>query len=306
MAEKKRPVLVIMAAGMGSRYGGLKQMDPVDEFGNIILDYSIYDAVKAGFADVVCIIKQEIERPFLEMVGKRLSEKVNLKTAYQELHMLPKGFSIPDGRVKPWGTGHAILCAKDAIDSPFAVINADDYYGPEAFLRMYEFLSAAHAPNAYAMMGYPIEKTLTENGAVTRGICKLNEEGYLLEIHETRGVFPLEGGGAYQDATGKEIKLPKGTPVSMNFFGLNPSFLQELKEEFPRFLSRECIVNPLTCEFLLPGAVQDMVQAKKASVLSLDTQDQWFGVTYQADMPIVKDNIRKLKAAGLYPEALWQ
>lgn len=300
-----QPTLVILAAGMGSRYGGLKQIDPVDEYGNIIIDYSIFDALQAGFSRVVCIIKKEIERDFHEVIGPRIAKRAELVYAYQELDKLPQGFSVPEGRSKPWGTAHALLCCRDVVDGPFAVINADDYYGRSAYSAIYSYLSAPHAPGEYAMVGYSVENTLTDHGTVTRGVCAVDANGYLQNIKECSGIRKYAHGGMYEE-NGREIFIPKGTPVSMNLWGFDPSLFSGLAAGFPPFLENGLKENPLKCEYLLPTAVHDLISAKEASVKMLKSEDSWFGVTYKEDMPAVRAAIRALKDQGLYKERLWE
>ena len=300
-----QPTLVILAAGMGSRYGGLKQIDPVDEYGNIIIDYSIFDALEAGFSRIVCIIKKAIEHDFHEVIGSRIGKRAELVYAFQELTMLPEGFSVPEGRNKPWGTAHALLCCKDAVEGPFAVINADDYYGRSAYSAIYSYLSAPHAPGEYAMVGYSVENTLTDYGTVTRGVCAANEKGYLKNIKECSGIKKYAHGGMYEE-NGREIFIPKGTPVSMNLWGFDEGLFGNLAEGFSPFLEKGLRENPQKCEYLLPTAVQSLISANKASVKMLKSEDSWFGVTYKEDMPVVRAAIRALKEQGIYKEKLWE
>lgn len=305
----KKPTLVIMAAGMGSRYGGLKQIDPVDEQGHIIMDFSIYDAVRAGFEKVVFIIKEENEADFRASIGDRMEKQVEVAYAYQRLTDLPEGFSVPEGRVKPFGTGQAVLSAIDCIDGPFMVINADDYYGSSAYRMMYDYLTTHEDDDKYryAMVGYVLENTLTENGHVARGICVTDENGFLTDIHERTHIERRGDETAYTEDEGKTwTVIPRGSVVSMNMWGFSRSMLQELKNGFPRFLEENLPVNPLKCEYFLPFAVDDLIKEGKASVQVLKTEDRWYGVTYKEDKPVVVQAIRDLKAAGLYPEKLWE
>ena len=303
----KKPQLVIMAAGLGSRYGGLKQMDPVDNQGQWIIDYSIYDAVRAGFGQVVLIVKEENEQLFRDTLGKRIGNKVDLKFVHQKPDVLPEGFSIPEGRVKPWGTAHAVLCAKNAIDAPFAVINADDFYGPSAFKTIYEFLTSGQPDTEMAMVGYRVENTLTENGHVARGVCAVNDEGCLTTIVERTHIEPREGGAAFTEDDGKTFTfLPAGTIVSMNLWGFAPSILSEIENRFAGFLAENLPKNPLKCEYFLPWIPNQLIQEKKGTVHVLPTQEKWYGVTYHDDMPTVKASIAKKKADGLYPDNLWE
>lgn len=305
----QKPVLVIMAAGMGSRYGGLKQIDPVDEYGHIIMDFSIYDAVRAGFEKVIFIIKKENEADFRACIGDRIERYVKTEYVYQDLHNLPEGYSLPEGRVKPFGTGHAVLSAIDAIDGPFAVINADDYYGSHAYQLIYDYLTA-HPDDEryhYAMVGYILENTLTENGHVARGICTTDANGLLLGVHERTRIQRRGDITAYTEDDGQTwTEIPKGSIVSLNMWGFNYSLLQELKKGFPEFLDRELKTNPLKCEYFLPFAVDDLVQAGKATVQVLKTEDKWYGVTYKEDKPFLMKAIQSLKDQGLYPQRLWE
>jgi len=308
MEMKKKPVLVIMAAGMGSRYGGLKQIDPVDAHGNKIIDFSIYDAVEAGFEKVVFIIKKAIEKEFKEHIGDRMAAHVKVEYVYQELFKLPDGSEVPDGRVKPWGTGHAILCCEEVIDGPFAVINADDYYGKSAFQSVFNFLSQVQDGNKYqfSMVGYKLYNTLTENGHVARGVCTVSEHGLLTDICErTRIEKHGEKAEFTEDDGATWTGLSEDTLVSMNLWGFTRSILTELKERFPVFLNKELKENPLKCEYFLPFVVDELLKEEKAEVTVLKSTDRWYGVTYQEDKKTVVDAIAGFKAAGLYPEKLW-
>ena len=300
----KNPELVIMAAGMGSRYGGLKQIDTVDEQGHIIIDFSIYDAIKAGFKDVTFIIKKEIERDFREVMDKHLEGKdVNVKYVYQELDKLPEGFSIPDGRRKPWGTAHAIACCLGTVDAPFAVINADDYYGAHAFEKIYSFLknTSDEGKYHYAMVGYRIENTVTEQGTVSRGVCECDENGMLTNITE-RTKIGTEGGKIYFIEDDEKFDLAPDTLVSMNLWGFTPSYIAECNAGFAAFLEENLPKNPEKCEFFLPTVVADLIAEGKADVKVLDNTDKWYGVTYKEDKEKVVAAFRELKAQGVYPE----
>ena len=298
-----KPTLVIMAAGMGSRFGGCKQITPVDDTGHVIIDYSIYDAVRAGFGRVVCIIKPEMEADFRAAIGDRIAPFVELKYAYQQIDMLPDGYSVPEGRVKPWGTGHAVLCAADCIDGPFAVINADDFYGRGAFQAACDFLSTPHAPNEHAMVAYRVENTLTENGSVSRGVCSA-ENGLLTGVVERTKIVPRPGGAAFiEDET--ETFLPNGTPVSMNLWAFQHSILDELKNRFTAYLDENLPKNPLKCEYFLPLIPNALIHEGAGSVRVLDTDERWFGVTYHDDLAKVQAAIREMKQKGLYPDHLW-
>lgn len=300
----QKPTLVILAAGMGSRYGGLKQIDAVDNYGNLIIDYSAYDALRAGFSDVVCIIKHSIEEDFKKIFYRPLKAGMRLQYAYQEIDNLPDGFTVPPEREKPWGTAHALLCAQELVQGSFAVINADDYYGPHAFCSIYEYLMQDHQPGEYAMVNYTVENTLTNHGEVTRGVCKKSPDGYLANIEEIQGIRRDGNGGAYL-RDGKDTHIPAGTPVSMNFWGFDTSLFHNLKEGFPAFLRAGIAANPMKCEYQLPTAIQDMLLEQKVTVKMLQSEDAWFGVTYREDRPHVVDAIRQRKAQGLYPESLW-
>ena len=282
----KKPVLVVMAAGMGSRYGGLKQVDPVGNHNQLIIDYSIYDARRAGFETVVFVIKHEIEDTFKAAIGDRLSKVINVKYAYQQLDDLPEGYSVPEERVKPWGTAHAILAARKVVDGPFAVVNADDYYGPEGFKKIYDYLeSHPDQPGCYefAMVGYLLGNTVTENGHVARGICEEDSENYLTRVTErTR----IEKDGA--DARFTE------------------DFLKEAEARFPAFLDKALAENPLKGEYFLPSVVTQLLEEKKARVKVLRSTDKWYGVTYREDKPVVVNAIAEMTANGLYPDKLWE
>ena len=306
----KKPVLVVMAAGMGSRYGGLKQIDPVGSHGEAILDYSVYDAHEAGFETVVIIIKEAIKKDFMETVGARLAKApLEIRYAYQELDKLPEGYTVPEGRTKPWGTSHAVLCAKEAVDgAPFAVINADDYYGKAAFKAIYEHLSTAEDGEMfnYCMVGYEVSKTVTENGSVARGVCEVDENGYLIEVVERTKIEQYPGGIHFTEDEGKTwTDLADDTPVSMNMWGFTPSFLTAIEEGFAAFLDKALAENPLKGEYFLPFVVTTLLNAGKASVRVLTTPDKWYGVTYAADKPVVVAALRNKTAEGLYPDGLW-
>ncbi len=304
----KKPVLVIMAAGMGSRYGGLKQMDPVDENGHIIMDFSIYDAIRAGFEKVVFIIKKENEALFKECVGDRVAKKMQVEYVFQDLHNLPEGYIVPEGREKPWGTGHAVLSCLSAVDGPFAVINADDYYGREAFQIIYDFLTTHQDDEKYqyTMVGYYLKNTLTENGHVARGVCIADEEGKLTGITERTRIEKHADGPAYTEDDGETwTKLPEDTIVSMNMWGFTSGILQELNNRFARFLEENLRKNPLKCEYFLPFVVDELLKENKAEVTVLKSPDRWYGVTYKEDKPVVVEAIKNMRFAGLYPQGNW-
>ena len=300
----KNPHLVIMAAGMGSRYGGLKQIDKVDDAGHIIIDFSIYDAIKAGFRDVTFIIKHEIEKEFREVMDAHLAGKnINVKYVFQELDKLPEGYTIPEGRRKPWGTAHALLCCLGTVEGPFAVINADDYYGAHAFEKIYQFLKNTTEDDKYhfAMVGYRIKNTVSEMGTVSRGVCTY-EDGMLTGIVERTKVGVRDNGEIYFIEDGQEYDLDPETLVSMNLWGFTPSYLAECKARFPEFLDKNIPQNPEKCEFYLANVIADLIAEGKADVRVLDNEDKWYGVTYKEDKPMVVEAFRRLKDAGVYPE----
>ena len=303
------PVLVVMAAGMGSRYGGLKQIDPVGSHGEAILDYSLFDAYEAGFRTAVIIIKDAIREEFMQTVGKRLENSpMEIRYAYQELHHLPEGFTVPEGRTKPWGTCHAVLCAAQAIgDAPFAVINADDYYGKSAYKVMFDYLrTATDGEKAdYCMVGYQICKTVTDHGSVARGVCAV-EDGKLAGVTERTRIEKRDGGIAFTEDGETWTDLHPETIVSMNLWGFTSSFLGAIAARFPSFLEENLPKNPEKCEFFLPSLVSELLQAGKAEVRVLTSPDKWFGVTYAEDKPLVQAAIQKMTDEGRYPDGLWK
>lgn len=305
----KKPVLVIMAAGMGSRYGGLKQIDPIDKEGHIIIDFSIFDAIEAGFEEVVFIIKKENEKEFRECIGNRMEKLIKVKYSFQELENLPEGYKVPEGRKKPFGTGHAILCCKDVIDGPFAVINADDYYGKHAYKMIYDYLCRQQDDEKYryAMVGYVLENTLTDNGHVARGVCEIDENGYLQNINERTRIEKKENGAAYTEDDGATwVTIPEGSTVSMNLWGFGKSMLTELEKRFVPFLEENMEKNPLKCEYFLPSVVGELLKEGSATVEVMKSLDRWYGVTYREDKEKVMEAIQKLKDEGLYPKNLWK
>lgn len=304
----KKPVLVIMAAGMGSRYGGLKQIDPVDKEGHIIMDFSIYDAIRAGFEKVVFIIKRENEADFRASIGDRMEKQIEVEYVYQDL-TLPKGYQVPEGRVKPFGTGHAILSCIDMIDGPFAVINADDFYGSHAYEMIYDYLSTRKDDDQYryAMVGYILENTLTENGHVARGVCVTDENHCLVGIHERTHIEKRGTETQYTEDEGATwITIPQGSTVSMNMWGFTASILKELKNRFPAFLDENLKKNPMKCEYFLPSVVGELLKEEKATVEVLQSQDRWYGVTYKEDKEFVVRAVQMMKDKGWYPQKLWQ
>ncbi len=305
----KKPVLIVMAAGMGSRYGGLKQIDPLGPNGEVILDYSVFDAKRAGFEDVVFIIKHAIEKDFKEIVGKRLEKQMKVHYAFQELDDLPEGYAIPEGRVKPWGTSHAIRAAREIVDGPFAVINADDYYGPEAFQKIYDYLSSTRDDEKYryAMVGYFVKNTVTDAGSVARGVCEYDAENYLTTVVE-RTKIEKDGDDARftEDDGATWTKLSGDTLVSMNFWGFSRSIIDEIDVRFAAFLDKAIENNPLKGEFLLPTTVNELLEADKATVKVLYSKDKWYGVTYKEDRAGVVAALEAKHAEGLYPTPLWK
>lgn len=304
-----KPILVIMAAGMGSRYGGLKQIDPVDEQGHIIIDFSLFDARRAGFERAVFIIKKENEQVFREAIGDRVSKYMKVNYVFQDLNDVPEGFVIPEGRQKPWGTAHAIYACRNVIDAPFAVINADDYYGVEAFKVLYDYLTT-HADDdkyRYAMVGYRLGNTLTENGSVARGVCVTSEAGYLVTIAERTNIIKTETGAAYsEDGGATYIDISPDTPVSMNMWGFYPSIIKEFGIALDDFFANKVASNPLKSECFIPIEVDNLLKKDKATVQVLSSKDKWFGVTYKEDKPFVMASIKALKDNGTYPVNLWE
>lgn len=301
----EKPQLLIMAAGLGSRYGGLKQMDPIDEYGHLIIDYSMYDALQAGFGKIICVIRRENEEMFEEMIGRRVRKKAELVYAYQDRDALPEGYTVPEGRAKPWGTGHAVLCAKEKVTAPLCIINADDFYGRGAFQQIAAFLTAERKPYEYAMCGYRIENTLTENGHVARGVCS-EQDGFLTGITERTYIVPAPGGAQFTEDEGKTFTyLPAGTPVSMNMWGFGQSILTELENRFPAWLDQNLPVNPLKCEYFLPLIPNMLLEEGKATVQVLKTDEKWYGVTYREDKEDVMRALKRMREEGIYPEKLW-
>jgi NDP-sugar pyrophosphorylase family protein len=305
----KQPALVVMAAGMGSRYGGLKQMDPIDENGNVIIHYSLFDAYRAGFRKVVFIIKETIDADFRAMIGSKIPRMMDVQYAYQNVTDLPAGYSVPEGRTKPWGTAHAALSARELIDGPFAIINADDYYGVDAFKTIFDYLSThADTPDCYeySMVGYLLENTVTENGSVARGVCSCNDQGYLDNVVERTKIVKGEVMPRFTEDDGATwTDLPGSTIVSMNIWGFNRSYLDEAMARFPAFLDAAVQTNPLKAEFYLPTVVSQLLEEKKARVRVLSSRDKWYGVTYKEDKPVVVAALKALRDAGVYPKDLW-
>lgn len=304
-----KPVLVIMAAGMGSRYGGLKQIDPIDEEGHIIMDFSMFDAKRTGFEKVIFIIKRENEADFKAAVGDRMAEYMDVSYAFQELSNIPDGYEVPEGRVKPWGTAHAVLSCIDQIDGPFAVINADDYYGVEAFKLIYDYLESHPDDDKYryTMVGYYLGNTVTDNGHVARGICTMDENGKLVKIEERTQIEKRDGGIAFTEDGGETwTNVSEKAVVSMNMWGFTKSILTEIRDGFPAFLDKGLKENPMKCEYFLPAVVSDLLGEDKATVAVLESADKWHGVTYKEDKPVVMAAVKKMKEDGIYPKHLWE
>lgn len=298
-----KPTLVVMAAGMGSRFGGLKQMTPVDEQGNSILHYSLYDAWRAGFGKVVFIIKEAIREEF-QRITARVKPYLEVEYIYQETDKLPQGFSVPEGRTKPWGTGHAVLCAKEVIDGPFAVINADDFYGLGAYTTLAEFFRSTQGETEYAMVGYLLKNAMTENGSVARGVCEM-ENGYLTGVTERTRIIKQGEDAAFTEDGETYFPLRGDTVVSMNFFGYRPAFLRELEARFPRFLEENLPLNPTKCEFYLPMVTNALIHEGLCTLKVLSTDESWYGVTYREDLPGVQAAIARMRSEGKYPEVLF-
>jgi choline kinase len=303
-----KPTLVVLAAGIGSRYGGLKQIDPVGPKGEIILDYSIYDALQAGFGRVVFVISAVIEEAFRDRVGRTIEKQCETTYAVQQLEDLPEGFEVPAGRRKPWGTAHATWACRHVVKTPFAVINADDFYGRSAYQALSDHLGSAHDWDDvydYCMVGYQLENTLTEHGYVARGVCTVDQDGYLIEINERTRIEKVGEVAKYTEDGENWVEVPLATPVSMNCWGFTPSLFSELGFRFPRFLheNNDYIQK---AEFFLPQVVGELVQERQARVKVLPAGERWFGVTYQQDMPWVKQAVRDLVQRGVYPEGLWE
>lgn len=305
----KEPTLIIMAAGMGSRYGGLKQMDPISDKGEIILDFSLYDAMMAGFKRAIFVIKEEMEADFRALIDERAGKYMEIEYAFQKLDDLPEGYQVPEGREKPWGTSHAVLSCRRLIDGPFVVINADDYYGPGGFQSIYDFLINNKEDNiySYCMVGFKLENTITENGHVARGVCDITESGNLAQVTERTKIERKSKGISYTEDEGESwTVLPEGTIVSMNFWGFTKSMMEEMEKGFPVFLDKALKENPLKGEYFLPSVVDRLVKEGKATVKVLPTSDKWYGVTYRKDKDQVVAALQSMKDKGLYPEKLWK
>lgn len=305
----KEPVLIIMAAGMGSRYGGLKQIDPVTQEGEIIMDFSLYDAMMAGFKKAIFVIKEEMADDFRSLIEDRAGKYLETEFAFQKLDDLPYGYSVPDCRVKPWGTAHAVMACREMVREPFTVINADDYYGPGAFHSIFDYLSKEQDDNSYncAMVSYELKNTITENGHVARGICDVSKERYLRHIIERKQIMRVDGDICYAENDGKTwVPLPEDTPVSMNFWGYSRGMMHEIVSRFPDFLDKALAEDPEKAEYLLPEVTDQMIKEGRATVTVLSSKDKWHGVTYKEDKEAVMASLQSLKDKGLYPDKLWK
>lgn len=303
----KKTTLVVMAAGIGSRFGGgIKQLEPVGPSGEIIMDYSVHDAMEAGFDKVVFIIRKDLEKDFREVIGDRMDKIVETAYAFQELDELPAGFTKPEGRTKPWGTGQAILSCKNLVQEPFVVINADDYYGKEAFVKVHDYLIEERPEGErmeFCMAGFQLGNTLSENGGVTRGICSVDEKQHLTKVTETKNIVKTEEGAAIQAEDGSLVPVAADCPVSMNMWGFTPEIFQVLETGFTNFLAH--LSDQMKGEYLIPTIVDQLIQEKKANVTVLESRDKWFGVTYKEDKPSVVRSFRELIEAGVYKEKLF-
>ncbi len=301
----KEPILLIMAAGMGSRYGGLKQIDKITDAGEIILDFSLYDAYKAGFKKAVFIIKEEYLQDFENILKYGAGKFMEIEYVFQKIDDLPEGYTLPEGRVKPWGTGHAIMTARNVIDGPFAVINADDFYGRDAFKKIYDFLSSVNDKGQFSMVAYNLKNTVTDNGSVSRGVCKVDENGYLIDIVERTQIEKRENGIAYTEDEETWVSLCEDTPVSMNFWGYTGEIMKELEDRFSEFLDEALVKNPMKQEYLIPKVTDELIKEGKATCKTLNTDGVWYGVTYREDKERVKEALESLKKQNIYPEKLW-
>lgn len=299
-----KPTLVVMAAGVGSRYGGLKQIDPVGPSGEIMLDYSVFDAIRAGFGKVVFIIRHDIEQDFKAVIGSHFANRVPVKYVTQELSDLPSGFNVPPDREKPWGTGHAVLQCQAVVQEPFAVVNADDFYGHQSYAVLAEYLrNASSASNAYAMVGFKLVNTLSAHGTVTRGICEINADRQLISVTERFKIEKTVTNSRFENEIGQWVNCQGNEIASMNMFGFTPTIFALLKEKFSPFL-KKAMSNP-KAEFLLPAIVNTLIQERRVTMTVLQTPEPWFGVTYKEDKPLVSAGIQKQITAGIYPERLW-
>lgn len=299
-----KPTLFILAAGMGSRYGGLKQLDGVGPSGETIMDYSVYDALKAGFGKIVFVIRKDFEQAFRESVLSKYEDKIPCEVCFQSLDKLPEGFTVPEGRTKPWGTNHAVMMAKDLIHEPFAVINADDYYGQESFQVLADFLiSKANKQNEYCMVGYRVQNTLSENGTVNRGVCQTDEKGLLTDVVECTNIEEVGKTIMYKNEQGEDVLIPLNTPVSMNMWGFTPEYFDYSETAFVDFLTQ--FGQEMKKEIYIPTVVNDLIKAGKVTCEVLDTPSHWFGVTYAEDRPQVVMKLNELVKKGVYPSKLF-
>ena len=303
-----KPTLLILAAGMGSRYGSLKQMDGIGPNREAILDYSVYDAIRAGFGKVVFVIRHSFGDEFKEVFSKeRFGGKIDVDYVFQELEYLPEGYSVPEGRQKPWGTNHALMMGADVIKEPFAVINADDFYGAEAYKTMYDFLSkAGNTRNQYCMVGYRLKNTMSDFGSVSRGVCEANAEGNLVSIVERTEIVKDGDNAKFRDEKGEMQPISGETIVSMNMFGFTPDYFQYSKDRFKAFLDKAITSGNLKAEYLIPTVVNELINENKITLKVLSSDAKWFGVTYKEDRPIVVEKLEKLFAEGKYPRNLWK
>ena len=299
----QEPTLVILAAGMGSRFGGLKQITPVDGHGHVIIDFSLYDAYRAGFRKVAFIIKHEREDDFKEFIGRRMEKYFDVKYVYQQLDRLPAGYGVPEGRVKPWGTGHAVLCAASAVDGPFAVINSDDFYGRSAYTALYDYLVSDKPENEHAMVAYLLKNTVTENGYVARGICRV-EDGYLTDVVERTHIEKRGADAAYTEDGESFVMLPGSTQVSMNCWAFSHSMMDELTKRFPAWLDENLPANPMKCEYFLPFVANALIKAGEGRVKVLNCHETWYGVTYKEDLGKFEEAMAVMRRKGIYPESL--
>ncbi len=299
-----KPVLLVLAAGMGSRYGGLKQIDKVGPGGEAIIDYSIYDAIRAGYSEIIFVIRKDIEKDIRDFFEPRLKGRIPFDFVHQELDMIPEGFTVPPERKKPWGTGHAVMVAAGKIDRPFAVINGDDFYGPSAYVQTVDFLTHNNDPREYAMVGYRLDNTLSDNGSVARGVCRTNKQDYLEEVTEHTNIFREEGKIISVLEDGSRVEFTGAEPVSMNFWCFKPSLFPELEKQFVTFLQEHG--HEPKSEFFIPLPVTHLIRTGKIKMKVLHSREAWFGVTYREDKPVVEQKIRDLIAAGVYPEKLWK
>ena len=301
----KDPILVVMAAGIGSRFGGLKQMTPFGQHGESLIDYSLFDALRAGFTRVIFIVNKKIHDDFRELVGKHVENRMEVTYVNQELDNLPSGMQVPKGRAKPWGTAHAVLCCRDAVDAPFCALNGDDFYGLDAMKQIHAFLAAGPKSNEYAMAGFALKNTLSDAGYVSRGVCEVNPEGFLDSVTERLHVIPTIDGPMHTEDEKHYTRLPGEATVSMNMWAFPPEVMAEIESRFPAFYKKAMAENPLKAEFYLPTLVGELLSERKVSVKVLPSRDKWFGVTNASDRPLVEAALAELTQKGVYPDGLW-